>query len=46
MNNPRRIDRVATKVNLRKLWRHLKKDLASGAPGVTGLNRAIKIGWG
>ena len=40
------IDQVATKANLGKLWRHLKKDLASGAPGIAGLNRAIKIGWG
>ena len=40
------IDQVATKANLGKLWRHLKKDLASGSPGVSGLDLAIKIGWG
>ena len=40
------IDQVATKAGLGKLWRHLKKDLASGSPGITGLDRAMKIGWG
>lgn len=40
------IDRVATKAGLGKLWRHLKKDLASGSPGIAGLERAMKIGWG
>jgi hypothetical protein len=40
------IDKVAAKANLEKLWRHLKKDLASGAPGISGLNRAMKMGWG
>lgn len=40
------IDQVAIKANLGKLWRHLKKDLVSGSPGIPGLDRAIKIGWG
>ena len=40
------LDTVATKANLGKLWGHLKGDLASGAPGLSGLNRAMKIGWG
>ena len=40
------IDRVPSKAGLGKLWRHLNKDLASGNPGVSGLDRALKIGWG
>jgi hypothetical protein len=40
------LDRVAARANLGKLWRHLKQDLATGAPGLPGLNRAMKIGWG
>ena len=40
------IDQVATRAGLGKLWRHLKKDLASGSPGIAGLDRAMKIGWG
>jgi hypothetical protein len=40
------IERVAIKAGLRKLWKHLKTDLASGAPSLAGLNRALKIGWG
>jgi hypothetical protein len=40
------IERVAVKAGLRKLWKHLKTDLASGAPSVAGLNRALRVGWG
>lgn len=39
------IDKVAIKARLGKLWKHLKKDLASGNPGPSGLDRAIKMGW-
>lgn len=40
------IDQVARKAGLGKLWQHLKRDLASGSPGIAGLDRAMTIGWG
>ncbi len=40
------IETTSVKASLGKLWRHLKKDMASGAPGVSGLDRALRIGWG
>lgn len=40
------IDRISVKASLGKLWTHLKKDLASGAPGLPGLDQALRIGWG
>ncbi len=40
------VDTVAGQAGLGKLWQHLKADLASGSPGLAGLNKAIKIGWG
>jgi hypothetical protein len=40
------IDGISVRASLGKLWDHLKKDLASGAPGVSGLDRALRIGWG
>ena len=40
------IDAIASKAGLGKLWRHLKGELASGAPTEEGLSRALKIGWG
>jgi len=40
------LDRVAARANLGKLWRHLQRDLATGAPSTSGLDRAITIGWG
>ena len=39
------IDEVAIKARLGKLWKHLKKDLATGNPSISGLDRAINIGW-
>lgn len=38
-------DRTAAKAGLLKLWEHLKKDLASGHPGIEGLEAAIRVGW-
>ena len=40
------IDKISAKASLGKLWRHLKEDLASGVPGVSGLDQALRIGWG
>ncbi|MFZ1374995.1 MAG: hypothetical protein WAS25_00205 [Geothrix sp.] len=40
------IDAIALKAGLRRLWRHLNGELASGAPTEKGLSRALKIGWG
>ncbi len=40
------IDAIAIKAGLRRLWRHLNGELASGAPTEKGLSRALKIGWG
>ena len=40
------IDDIAQKAQLGKLWQHLKKDLASGKPGLAGLEHAMKLGWG
>lgn len=40
------IDEVARKASLGKLWQHLKRDIATGTPGVAGLDRAMMIGWG
>lgn len=39
------IDQVARKARLGKLWQHLKRDLASGSPGIAGLDKAMTIGW-
>lgn len=40
------VDAIALKAGLGRLWRHLKGELASGAPTAQGLTRALKIGWG
>lgn len=40
------IDKISVKASLGKLWNHLKEDLASGSPGVSGLKQALRIGWG
>lgn len=40
------IDQVARKAQLGKLWRHLKGDLASGTPGIAGLDKAMTLEWG
>ena len=40
------INAIALKAGLRRLWRHLNGELASGAPTEKGLSRALKIGWG
>jgi hypothetical protein len=39
------VDRVATRAGLNNLWTHLKKDIASGHPGLEGLDMALRIGW-
>lgn len=40
------IDTIALKAGLGRLWRHLKDELASGAPTNRGLALALRIGWG
>lgn len=40
------IDAIARKAGLGKLWKHLKGELASGAPTEKGLSHALKVGWG
>ena len=39
------IKRVAARARLGKQWKHLQRDLASGNPGLAGLERAVGIGW-